>query len=98
MEDGKEEKRAKGVKGCVVKQELAFGDYYDCLMNPDEYSENNIIKMNGLRSLRHIIYSETVSKIGLSAGDDKRVIRKDKIHTLAHRHYILKYLDNRWTP
>ena len=45
--------------------------------------------MNLIRSHKHEIYSETVNKIALSAYDDKRVIGKDGISTLAYDHHML---------
>ena len=44
--------------------------------------------MNIIRSHDHDVYSETVNKVALSYEDDKRVILEDKIHTLAHGHYL----------
>ena len=43
--------------------------------------------MNVIRSHKHEIFSETVNKIALSANDDKRIIRKNKISTLSYGHY-----------
>ena len=40
--------------------------------------------MNIIRSHKHEIYTETINKIALSGSDDKRIIRVDKINTLAH--------------
>ena len=40
-----------------------------------------------LRSDKHDIYTEEVNKIALSADDDKRIIMKDGISTLAYEHY-----------
>ena len=41
--------------------------------------------MNIFRSKYHDVYSTTVNKIALSSKDDKRIIRPDKINTLALR-------------
>ena len=43
--------------------------------------------MNVFRSHLHDVYSEEVNKIALSANDDKRIILKDGINTLAHGHF-----------
>lgn len=43
--------------------------------------------MNLIRSQKHDIYSMTMNKIALSANDDKRKVKKNKIHTLALRYY-----------
>ena len=45
--------------------------------------------MNVIRSLKHEMYSETINKTALSDADDKRVIQKDCISTLAIGHYRL---------
>ena len=44
-------------------------------------------KMNVIRSYNHEIFSKTVNKIALSANDDKRIIRKNKISTFAYGYY-----------
>ena len=41
--------------------------------------------MNIFRTKNHDIYSTTVNKVALSADDDKRRIKPDKIDTLALR-------------
>jgi hypothetical protein len=46
--------------------------------------------MNVFRSRLHDIYTERVVKVALSADDDKRVICKDKVHTLAIGHKSLR--------
>ena len=49
-------------------------------------------KMNVIRSHRYEVYTEEVNKVALSANDDKQVIMKDGIHTLALGHYEFKKL------
>ena len=41
--------------------------------------------MNIIRSENHDVYSKTINKVALSATDDKRLICKNKIDTLALR-------------
>ena len=77
-----EEKRCKGVKKVVVKNTVAFSDYKKCLFDREEVYRS----MNIIRSHNHTIFSEQVNKIALSSEDDKRIILKDRIHTLAHGH------------
>ena len=43
--------------------------------------------MNTFRSRKHDIYTERITKIALSANDDKRVISEDGINTTAIGHY-----------
>jgi hypothetical protein len=87
MCNGSEEKKAKGVRGYVVKGGLTFDDYVNCTKDT---GKRHMVEMNGLRSYHQTMYSETINKIGLSANDDKRVICEDGIHTLAYGHYKLK--------
>ena len=85
MLHGNEEKKCKGVKKPVVKKTIQFEDYKRCLFTGKE----QLRTMNVIRSHRHNIYTEEVNKVALSANDDKRVISKDGIHTLAHGHNSL---------
>ena len=45
-------------------------------------------KMNVIRSYKHEIYTEEVNKVALSGDDDKRIIMKDRIRTMAYGHYL----------
>ena len=85
MLQGNEEKKCKGVKRPVVKKTIQFDYYKRCLFTGKEHLRT----MNVIRSHRHNIYTEEVNKVALSANDDKRVISKDGIHTLAHGHNSL---------
>ena len=83
MEDGKENKRCKGVKKQVVESSITHEDYKTCLRTGKE----QLRKQNILRSYEHEVYTEEVNKIALSSIDDKRYILGDGIHTLAWGHY-----------
>ena len=80
MFQGKEEKRCKGVKKCVV---ISHEDYKKCLFS----GISQLKSMNVIRSHKHDIYTETINKIALSSNDDKRIIRDDKISTYSYGHY-----------
>ena len=86
MEDGKENKRCKGVKKQVVESSITHEDYKTCLRTGKE----QLRKQNIIRSYEHEVYTEEVNKIALSALDDKRYILSDGIHTLAWGHYKIK--------
>ena len=47
-------------------------------------------KMNVIRSHKHEIFTEEINKVALSGNDDKRIISKDRIRTLAYGHYSLR--------
>jgi hypothetical protein len=81
VEDG-----TKSAKGYVVEDKLIFDDYNNC----KNLGKDHIVSMNGFKSYRQTITTVTTTKIGLSAGDDKRVICENKFNTIAHRHYSLK--------
>ena len=68
-----------------MKKHITHEDYKNCLLD----SEEQMRKMNVIRSHLHDVYSEEVNKVALSAEDDKRVIMEDGIHTLALGHYRL---------
>ena len=52
------------------------------------YSER--MRINVIRSRAHNIYTEKIKKVALSCEEDKRIILKDKIHTLALGHFKSK--------
>ena len=82
----KGEKKAKGVKKCVVKKELKHKNFVNCLLT----GEREIRKQNVIRSREHHIFTETIEKIALSADDDKRVVLENGIDTLALGHWRLR--------
>ncbi|CAG2207648.1 unnamed protein product [Mytilus edulis] len=86
MNDHTTTKRAKGVTKSVIKQNITFDEYKQCLDTQLEICK----PMNIIRSRLHQIYTEEINKIALSAKDDKRHILKDGISTLAHGHYKIE--------
>jgi len=56
-----ETKKCKGIKKSVVKDEISFQDYKNCLFSGREQYR----KMNVLRSHKRDIYAETVNKVAL---------------------------------
>ena len=74
-DDGKEDKKAKGTKKCIIKKMIKFNDYKKCLLN------GKIILKSQQRFIRnkHDVYTENVNKIALSTDDDKRIVSSNKI-------------------
>ena len=81
----KQKKKCKGIKKSVIKNNISFDDYKECLFS----QQSQMRKMNVIRSRKHEIFSETVNKIALSANDDKRIILENKISTLAFGNKII---------
>ncbi|XP_045476742.1 uncharacterized protein LOC123682252 [Harmonia axyridis] len=63
-------KKAKGIKKSIVKNNICFDDYIECL----ETWKHKIISQNLIRSKEHNVYSLTQEKIALSPHDDKRYL------------------------
>lgn len=76
-------KKAKGVKSYVVKKQLKFKDYLECIKN----NCNINIKQNLIMSKLHNVLSVEQKKVGLSPFDDKRFLIPNKFSTLAWGHY-----------
>ena len=73
-DDGKEDKKAKGTKTCVIKRMIKLNDYKNCLL------KDKILLKSQQRfiSKKHDIYREDINKIALSNDDDK-IVSSDKI-------------------
>ena len=83
--DCKEDKKAKGTKKCVIKRELKFNNYEDCLLN-----DKVVLKsQQRFKSERHNVYTENVNKITLSSNHDKRLITLDKITSYPYGYLII---------
>ena len=77
MDDNSEVKKSKGTKKCVIKRELMFENYKDCLFN-----DKIILKsQQRFKSDHHNVYTEEINKIALSSNDDKRLQTFDRITT-----------------
>ena len=69
MDDDSEHKKAKETKKCVIKRELFFENYKDCLFN-----DKTILKsQQRFKSDHHDVYTEQINKMVLSSDDDKRL-------------------------
>ena len=90
MEEGKENKRCKGIKKAVVEKSIRHEDYKTCL----ETGKEQLRRQNIIRSYEHTLYTEEVNKIALSATDDKRYLLNDSFDTLAWGHYKIRDGEN----
>ena len=74
-DDGKEDKKAKGTKKCIIKKMIKFNDYKKCLL------DDEVILKSQQRfvSKKHDVYTENINKIALSNNNDKRIVSSNKI-------------------
>ena len=79
-DDGKEDKKAKGTKKCLIKRMIKFNDYKDCLL------KDKVILKSRQRftSKKHDVYTKNINKIALSNNDDKRIVSSDIITSYAY--------------
>lgn len=63
-----EEKKLKGISSTTVKTDLTFDNYKSALFNETQKQSS----MTVIRSHSHQLFSENITKTGLSAFDDKR--------------------------
>ena len=85
-DDGKEDKKAKGTKKCVIKKMIKFNDYKKCLLNDDVMLK----PQKRFISKKHDVYTENTNKIALSNNDDKRIVSLNKITSYPYG-YVLKH-------
>ena len=85
--DESEEKRCKGTKRWTVTETLTFDYYKKCLCEGETmYREQMLFEHR-----KHEVYTVNKCKIALNRDDDKRIIRKDNITTLARG--LCQYLE-----
>ena len=71
-DDCEENKKSKGTKKCVIKRELKFNNYKDCLLNDK-------VVLKSQQRFKSEIYTENVNKIALRSNDDERLQTFDRI-------------------
>jgi hypothetical protein len=71
-------KKLKCIKKAVLKKEISFEDYKNCLFNQKDYFHRQKV----IRSHKHDIFTEEVKKKSLSWKDDKRYLLPNSTDTL----------------
>ena len=84
--NGTEKKKDKGIKKAVIKKQITFDDYRDCVLKGD----CKYVKQHMIRSRKHELHTEQLFKMALQPNDDKRIILEDGVHTLPIRHVKLR--------
>ena len=85
-DNGKEDKKAKGTKKCIIKKMIKFNDYKKCLLN----GKTILKSQQRFISNKHDVYTEDVNKVVLSNDDDKRIVLSNKITRYPYG-YVLKH-------
>ena len=89
-DDGKEDKKAKGTKKCVIKRMIKFNDYKNCLL------KDKVLLKSQQRfiSKKHDVYTKNINKIALSNNDDKRIVSSDtKITSYLYGYKVKKHIN-----
>ena len=71
------DKKAKGTKKCVIKKEVMFNNYVECLRE----NKKILKKQQRFKSDAHNVYTEEINKIALSFNDNKKLIADDGVTT-----------------
>ena len=77
-------KRAKGITRAVVRDNITWEDYYNCLF--DDKIQSNIV--TNIRSTNHMINTVRTLKLSLSPFDDKRYYL-NSIESVPWGHYSI---------
>ena len=83
LDNGFEEKKAKGTKKCVIKNSINFNGYVNVLFNNTKLIKSQF----GFRSKCDEVYTQKINEIALSSNDDKRIQAIDKITTYSYGYY-----------
>ena len=90
MDDNSEVKKSKGTKKCVIKRELMFENYKDCLFN----GEVILKSQQRFKSDHHKVYTEEVNKIALSSDDDKWLQTFNRVTTYPYGTNVFKVCES----
>lgn len=86
VENKEKIKKIKGIKKNIVKKDINFNNFLECLIhNDNKYVEQNLIK-----SQRHIVTSVVQRKLALISKDDKRYSTQNSYCTLPWGHHKIE--------
>ena len=91
LDDNSEKKTAKGIVRNAIKNHLKHENYKQILETGKRM--NSTMKM--IRSFDHNIYTVNVTKVSLSAYDDKRYILDDGVSSYAYGNYCIQEVTDR---
>ena len=80
LNDDSENEKFKGTNKSVIKRELLFRNYADCL-----FKDKTLLKsQQRFKSDYHNLYIEQINKTAVSSNDDKELQTFDKVTTYPH--------------
>ena len=85
-DDGDIDKKVEGAKKCVIKKEIMFNNYLECLKEKKKILRTQ----QRCKCDAHNVYTEEINKVALSFNDDKRLISCDGTE-LIHMEYQQEY-------
>ena len=88
--DGSKHKKAKGTKKCVIKREIMFENYRDCLLNNKKVYRSQ----QRFKSCNQDVYTEEVNKTALSPNDDKTAQTYDRGKTYPYETNAFKVCES----
>ena len=68
-DDGNVDKKAKGTNKCVIKKEIMFHNYVECLKEKKKILK----KQQRFKSDAHNVHTEEINKVAFSFEDDKKI-------------------------
>ena len=89
-DDGKEDKKAKRTKTCIIKRMIKFNDYKNCLLKDKVLLKSQ----QSLISKKLDVYIEDINKVALSNNNDKRIVSSDKITSYLYGYKGKKHIKN----
>jgi len=87
LDNDEEKQTGKGIKKQALKNKIKHSDYYRCLFGNENKDKKQMISFNLIRSEKHILYTYSLNKVGLSRYDDKRYLLGDGISSHSYGHY-----------
>ena len=85
LTEGGEKQKAKGLAKSMINKSLRHENFLKCLRT----GENQKRKQCLFRSRDHHIFTENMTKVALSADDDKRIVLGNRVDTWAIGHWRL---------
>ena len=78
-----EMKKAEGMKKNIVKKDISYQDYVDCLFEEKKFMHT----MQSIQPFKHQLYTIKQNKVSLSPYNDKQYFQDDGVSSLSYGHF-----------